>query len=70
MKAEADRAFDQEASGKTLGVEGAHAEYRGDYGASWLRQVPSTVLGDLQGRTFSKGGQVRPYPRAGSRPLF
>ena len=39
MAAEARAAFESEASGKTIGTEAQHAEYRGSYGASWLKQV-------------------------------
>ena len=44
MAAEARRAFEAESSGKTLGTEGHHDEYRGTYGASWTKQVPAHAL--------------------------
>jgi hypothetical protein len=39
MAKEAAEAAATEASGKTVGTEAQHAEFRGTYGASWLKQV-------------------------------
>jgi hypothetical protein len=39
MAKEAAEAAAAEASGRTVGTEAPHAEFRGTYGASWLKQI-------------------------------